>query len=280
VFSIAYNANGLRSVSLHDAVRAVAAAGYQGIELSLHPNHIDPQRFAQADAKLLRAFIHDQGIHACSLATGADTLLSSERFEPSLIYPTKSGRQQRIDLVRWAIDLACWLEVPVVSLASGIRKPEVSTALAHDMLLTSISRCLEHAGTSVTLAIEPEPGFFIQTNTEACALIREIKSPYFRLNQDIGHANVSEDDYLQSIERSLGLTSHIHVEDIKNRNHHHEIPGDGDIDFCEFFRALDGGSYSGYISVELYNHGDVYEEALSRSLRHLRTMESVACAAA
>jgi len=280
VFRIAYNANGLRALSLHDAVRAVAAAGYQGIELSLHPNHIDPQRFTQADAESLRTFIHDQGIHACCLATGADTLLGSERFEPSLIHPTKSGRQQRIDLLRWAIDLACWLGVPVVSLASGFRKPEVSTALAHDMLLTSISRCLEHAGTSVTLAIEPEPGFFVETNAQACALIQEIRSPYFRLNQDIGHANVCEDDYLQSIERSLGLTSHIHVEDIKNRYHHHEIPGDGDIDFCEFFRALQDRSYAGYLSVELYNHGNVYEEALSRSLRHLRTMESVARPAA
>jgi sugar phosphate isomerase/epimerase len=280
VFRLAYNANGLRSIGLRDAVQAVAAAGYQGIELSLHPNHIDPKAFTKADADSLRTFIHEQGIQACCLATGADTLLGPERFEPSLIHPSKSARQQRIDLLRWAIDVAGWLEVPVVSVASGLRKPEVSSALAHDMLLTGISSCLEHAGTSVTLAIEPEPDFFIQTNVEACALIREIGSPYFRLNQDIGHANVCEDDYLKSIEKSLTLTSHIHVEDIKKRHHHHEIPGDGDIDFPEFFRIIRDGSYAGYISVELYNHSDMYEVALKRSMQHLRAMEPAACPAA
>jgi hydroxypyruvate isomerase len=280
VFRIAYNANGLRKLGLHDAVRAIAKAGYQGVELSLHPSHIDPETFTKADAISLRTLIHDQGIRACCLATGADQLLGSERFEPSLIHPTQSGRQRRIDLLRRAIDVAGWLQVPVVSLASGFRKPEVPAKLAHDLLVTGISQCLEHAGTAVSLAIEPEPDFFISTNTEASALIREIGSPGFRLNQDIGHANVCEDDYLASIERSLALTSHIHVEDIKNRHHHHEIPGEGDIDFREFFRILRDGSYSGYISVELYNHGDMYEEALQRSIQHLRAMESAMSTAA
>ena len=280
MFKIAYNANGLRRLSLNNAVRVIAEAGYQGIELSLHPNHIDPQEFTSSDADALRTLIQGHGIEACCLATGADTLLGPERFEPSLIHPTKSGREQRLHLLRWAIDTAVRLKVPVVSFASGFRKPEVSASQAHQMLVEGVSCCLEHAGNSVTLAIEPEPGFFVQTNAEASALIREVGSPNFCLNQDIGHVNVVEDDYLQSIDRSLQLTSHIHVEDIKQRVHHHEIPGDGDLDFPGFFRILRERAYTRFLSVELYNHGDVYQAAVNRSLQFLRAVESAAKAAA
>lgn len=280
MFSIAYNANGLRSIALYDAVQAVAKAGYEGIELSLHPNHIDPQAFSKADADLLRTHIQDQGIKACCLATGADTLLGPERFEPSLIHPTKSERQRRLDLLKWAIDLAYRLGTPEVSFASGFRKPEVPSPVARDLLVEGIFTCLEDAGASVILAIEPEPDFFLQTNDDARALINEIGSPYFRLNQDIGHVNVCEDDYLESFRRSLPLTSHIHVEDIKKRHHHHEIPGDGDIDFPQFFRILRDGAYTQYISVELYNHSHMYQSALSRSLQFLRAAESAVCPAA
>lgn len=280
MFKIAYNTNGLRTISLLDSVRAIAAAGYQGIELSLHPKHIDPCTFTEANANVLSKCIQDEGITACCLATGADNLLGPERFEPSLIHPTPSGRQQRIDLIRRAVDIACGLEVPVVSIASGFRRPEVTPELARDLICQGVSQCLEHSGTSVVLAIEPEPGFFVQTNPDAVDLIREIGSPYFRLNQDIGHANVSEDDYLGSIGRSMSVTSHVHVEDIKGRHHYHEIPGDGDIDFQAFFRVLRDQAYEGFISVELYNHGDMYAAAMSRSLDFLRAAEAALCPAA
>ncbi len=45
---------------------------------------------------------------------------------------------------------------------------------------------------------------------------------------------------------------HIHLEDISCRKHYHLIPGEGDIDFEEIFRALAGIDYEGFVTVELY----------------------------
>ena len=42
MFSLAYNANGLRDVSIEDAIKITAETGYKYIELSLHRNHIHP----------------------------------------------------------------------------------------------------------------------------------------------------------------------------------------------------------------------------------------------
>src|SRR5579885_449009 len=145
MFKLAYNANGLRALDVQSAIRTVALAGYQGIELSLHPNHIAPWDCSSSVAATLLTLARDNGIELCALATGADTLLGPQRFEPSLIHPLAAERQRRIDLLRWAIDLAVGMEIPTMSFASGIRQPEVEEACAHDLLLDGVMDCLEHA---------------------------------------------------------------------------------------------------------------------------------------
>lgn len=269
---ICYNANGLRKLPLSQALRAVAGAGYEGVELSLHSNHIAPFCGDAASRRALRGEIAACGLTACCLATGADTLLGDERFEPSLISPSPQGRQRRVDLLRWSIDLAVELGVPVLNFASGVLRPGESRRAARDLLRAGIAACLEHAAGRVLLAIEPEPGFLVERNSEAVELVRELGAPGLRVNQDIGHENVATADYLRSIEETLPLTAHIHVEDIRGRVHRHEIPGEGDLDFPGLFAALRRGGYEGWISVELYDHADRHEEALGRSLRYLSAL--------
>ncbi|WP_055490834.1 sugar phosphate isomerase/epimerase [Streptomyces sp. TP-A0356] len=273
-----YNANGLRSVPVEEAVRAVADAGYQAIELSLHPQHIDPFAFGPADADRLSGALERSGIVACCLAAGADNLLSDERFEPSLIHPTREGREQRIDLIQRALDIAADLGVPVINFASGIRKPEVSEQDADRWLREGLTRLIDHCD-GVKLAMEPEPGFFVETNDHAISLIDDFASPDFTLAQDLGHCRVVEEDYLGSVARSLRATSVIQVEDIKGRHHYHEIPGDGDIDFRSFFRICREQGYEGYYSVELYNHSDDFDAALKRSIAYLQEQYDAAAAA-
>lgn len=272
MLALSYNINGLRGVSLDQAVHEVANAGYDAVELSLHPRHIDPFDVTPADARRLRGTLDAAGIVACCLATGADTLLGEERFEPSLIHPSEAGRAARVDLIRRGIEFAAWAGVPVLNFASGIRKPEVSPEQARRWLLDGIRRCLDLVDSDLVLAMEPEPGFFAQTNDEVAALVAEVGSDRFAVCQDLGHCRVVEDDYLASVERTLPVTRHIQVEDIKGRHHHHEIPGDGDIDFAAFVEVLRRNDYSGYLSVELYNHSEVYREALRRSHDHLRAL--------
>lgn len=276
MFDLAYNANGLRNLPLETAIKEVADAGFDGIELSLHPNHLDPFAFTESDAERLRTVLETTGLTACCLATGADDLLGTEPFEPSLIHPDPDGRRARIDLITRSIRIARRLGVPVINFASGRRKPEVAPDQAARWLRDGVRRLLEEAAGEVVLAMEPEPGFFLQTNAQVAELHADLAADGFALCQDLGHCRVVEDDYLGSVERHLPITRHIQVEDIKGRVHRHEIPGDGDIDFPAFFAALRRGGYTGYLSVELYNHADVYREALRRSHDHLRTAESAA----
>ena len=265
---LAYNTNGLRNIPLSRAIEEVSNAGYEGIELSLHSSHFHPFETSRQKLGELKSVLGDYPVAPVCIAAGAADLLSDQPFEPSLISPEQEKRQQRIDLLCSTIDIAAFLSVPVVNFASGILKKGESPEKAEANLIEAIESCLKNAG-NIILAIEPEPGMFIETSVQAISLIGKIGSAQLRLNLDIGHVQCCEEDLFGSISRSLSYVRHMHIEDIKAKVHDHEIPGEGDLDFRSIFRILKDSDYKYYLSVELYHHADVWERALRQSHQHL-----------
>jgi hydroxypyruvate isomerase len=268
MFPLSYNTNGLRNLPLLRAVQEVAQAGYEGIELSFHATHFHPFLLSGQKLEEIKKSLEKISVNPICMAVGAADLLSSEPFEPSLISPDPKGRQERIRLISRALEIAKFLEVPVVNFASGVLKKEVNSEEARKNLVQGIKRCLDNAR-EIILAIEPEPNMFIETTSQAIALMQEIASPNLKLNLDIGHVQCCEDDLLDSIAKAIPYTRHAHIEDIKGKVHHHEIPGEGDIDFHSVFQTLKKSNYQHYLSVELYHHADIWEQALSQSRKNL-----------
>lgn len=276
---LAYNANGLRSLALPDAVRLLADSGYDGIELSLNRQHVDPWGFTDADADELRAALEETGVVACSLATGDPLLLSEHPFEPALVDPDPSARERRLDLLRRAVRIGVRIGVPLVVFSTG-RLPDgadreqalrvLDASVAE--LLGVLERELQAAGAapgSTVLGVEPEPGFLLETNAQVAELIERTGSEALWLSQDLGHTVVVEEDALESLRRHLPVTHHLQVEDIAGRVHAHLVPGEGDIDFDAVGRILHEEEFTGWISVELYDHDHVHERSVPDSHRFL-----------
>jgi sugar phosphate isomerase/epimerase len=128
---------------------------------------------------------------------------------------------------------------------------------------------------NVILAIEPEPGLFIQTAAE----YMEFKKSYFRddgnirMNCDIGHLFCVEEDPAQVVRTMSNEVAHIHLEDIgSNRVHQHLAPGKGAIDFCSIFAALREVEYAGWITVELYPYETTAADVAVQAFEHLRPL--------
>lgn len=286
---LAYNANGLRSLPLPEAVRLLADRGYDGIELSLNRQHVDPWGFTDADAGHLRSLLDETGMTACSLATGDPLLLGERPFEPALVDSDPDGRERRRDLLRRAVRIGVRIGVPIVVFSTGRLTPGADPAQALRLLDGSVAELLDvldrelaSAGAapgSTVLGIEPEPGFLAQTNAEVAGIIERAGSDALWLSQDLGHAVVVEDDALESLRRHLPVTRHLQVEDIAGRVHAHLVPGEGDIDFDAVGRVLQEESFAGWVSVELYDHDGVHRRAVEDSrrflLEHLPSLHSL-----
>lgn len=268
MFKLSYNANGLRNLNIEDAIKSVALEHYDGIELSLHKNHIHPYNIKKGQLDKIKYIASEFNIKIACLATGCADLLSSIPYEPSLISKSEADRKQRIDLIKRSIELAAYLECPVINFASGLKIDSMHDNDAKKYLIEGIHLALDTAE-EIILAIEPEPEMFIDTTEKAIEIIKEINSDKFKLNLDIGHVYCCEDNYKAKIEKALEYTVHCHIEDIVGRRHYHQIPGTGDIEFEDIFNLFIKHGYDKYISVELYHHADVWKQALRESFQYL-----------
>lgn len=264
MLKLCFNSTTLRNIDLFRSLSLIKSHGYEGVELTLNDSHLHPLKHSFERVKEVKSFCADNDINIVCVAAGGPNVLSHEDYEPSLIHPKKFYRDIRVEFIKRAIELTNSLNTPVLNINSGRLRQDVSSEEAYEHLSSGIEKLIKEAG-ALTLVLEPEPDFFIGTTEQAIDFIRAVDSPHLKLNLDIGHVFCSENNCYENIEKALPYSRHIHIEDIKNRVHHHEIPGEGDIDFEIVTSLIRQSNYKHYISVELHHHDTAWQRALKES---------------
>lgn len=271
-----YGLNGFTDHRLPDALAVIADLGYDGVAITLDHGHLDPigpglaQRVARA-ARLLA----DHGLDVV-IETGGRYVLDPRRKH----YPTfvsDEGRERRIDLVATALRIAPDLGARVVSCWSGTlpdsATPEEGRARV-DHAVASLVPVAEEAG--VTLALEPEPGMFLERVGDVVALIERLGRPdALALTIDVGHLTCTEAESPGSVIRgAAGLVANVQIDDMRRGVHEHLPFGEGDVDLPDVLAALGDIDYGGLVHVELPRHTHAAPLLAEHSLNALRTAEA------
>lgn len=255
----AYSTNAYTRFALLPALKDIAAAGFDGVEILADVPHAFPPLLRSSSIEAIRRSLRRHRLRPANLNANTSVGLDSDRrdpdgFWPSLCDPSLPYRELRIDLLRRTLDLARELGAPAIGTASGrlprgMRKPR-----AWKHLCSSMEQVLRYAEEkpAVRIGIEYEPGFIIGNGTTLQRLFRSVDHPLLGANLDLGHAVCVGEDPGEVIERLAGRIWNIHVEDIRGRVHRHLIPGEGTIDFVPILRALKWIRYSGFLTLELY----------------------------
>jgi sugar phosphate isomerase/epimerase len=254
---LAFSTNAFKKNTLPEAIAAIAAAGYDGVELMADVPHAYPPGFSPEQRRAVREQLSSlelsvSNINAFTLFARGDT------YHPTWIEDDPALRQIRIRHTLDCITLAAEFDARTLSLQPG--GPMIGTTLtraeAGRRFADGLRQVLEPARRQhITLAIEPEPGLFIQTSGEYLDFRNEFfpDDPLIRMNCDVGHLFCVGEDPAEVIRKMPAHVAHVHLEDIgKNRVHQHLTPGKGVIDFDSIFAALKEIQYSGWITVELY----------------------------
>ncbi|ELY94255.1 xylose isomerase [Natrialba hulunbeirensis JCM 10989] len=267
---LAFSTNAYTRHRLSEAVRRIADHGYAGVELLGDEPHAYFPEFDDADRDELTAVLDDTGIAVSNInantATGYyDDAPPSSFFEPSVIQADDEARAWRVEYTKRAIDLAETVDAPAVCLATGRPLPGTLPEEAREYLHESLHEILDYAEPrGVAVGIEFEPELLIENTDEVLTLIDEIGRDSLGVNLDVGHAAVYGEDVVESIHRSAGSITGVHLEDIvggRRGKHYHRIPGEGDLDFRAIFDALDDIGYDGFATLELYTYPDEPDRA-------------------
>ena len=103
----------------------------------------------------------------------------------------------------------------------------------------------------VSLLIEPlnrrdNPGYFLNTTADACAVLDRVARANVGLQFDLYHCQITQGDLAEHARALFGRYRHVQIANVPGR---HE-PGEGEIHFPFLFELFDRLGYSGWIGCE------------------------------
>jgi sugar phosphate isomerase/epimerase len=273
-----YGLNGFTDHRLADALAVLADLGYDGVALTLDHAHLDPfapdlaARTAAVSALLAR---HELGV---MVETGARYVLDPRlKHEPTLV--SHDGRERRIGLLSRAIQVAADLGSPAVSFWSGIAPRDAGRDECWARVEEGVESLLPMAEAhGVDLALEPEPGMFVERIADVVELRRRLGSPdRLRLTVDVGHLRCTEDaDPAACVLGAADLVANVQIDDMRRGVHEHLPFGEGEVEFPPVLAALSAIDFTGLVAVELPRHTHAAPALAATSLDFLRDAERLA----
>jgi L-ribulose-5-phosphate 3-epimerase len=270
-----YNTNGFAHHRLEDALNILAELGYLSVALTLDVHALNPFEPALPQrCDELRSLLHRLSLGSV-VETGSRFLLDPKRkHQPTLLSADAGERDQRIEFLKNAIEIAQRLNADAVSFWSGTPLNIASESMLMDRLVDGCKALCDHAASrGVRLAFEPEPGMFIDTMTQFAELHRQVNHPAFGLTLDIGHLYCrGETPIVDHLRRWAVNLWNIHIEDMRRGVHDHLMFGQGEIDFGPVLRTLDEIGYPGGVHVELSRHSHDAVETARQAIAFLKAV--------
>jgi hydroxypyruvate isomerase len=162
------------------------------------------------------------------------------------------GREVDFDeSVAKALDYARILDCRQIHVLAGLATSD-GRAKQEAVYVANLQRAaVKAAAQSVTLLIEPlnrrdNPGYFLNTTSDAIAILDRVGRANVALQFDLYHCQISEGDLAQHICDLKGRYPHVQIANVPGR---HE-PGRGEIDFAFLFDLFDEIGYGGWIGCE------------------------------
>jgi sugar phosphate isomerase/epimerase len=270
---LGYNTNGFASHPLDAALRLIAELGYRSVGITLDHMHLNPYAGGHdADVAEAAALCRQLGLVPV-VETGARYLLDPWRkHRPTLLDDTAAGRAHRMDFLERAVRVAERLGAGVVSLWSGEGAGE-SEALDARLCDGLRALCARAADAGVVLALEPEPGHWVEDLAGWERVRARVDHPALRMTLDVGHAHLTEPEgAAAAVRRAAGWIANVHLEGMRRPVHEHLFPGEGDLDLAACVWALRDVGYAGPATLELSRHSHAAVDVARRAREFCRTL--------
>jgi protein FrlC len=259
----------LPSYPLDEAIRRIAAIGYDGVEIGCAAPHAWPAYLNKERRAELRNLLEACGLQAVSLLA---TPGGGPGFNPAS--PLAEEREATVRYYNEVIDLALDLGAEKVLYIAGWQIFGTSRQQAWDRSKDCLDRIALHADKKgITIVVEPTAAAtnLIETADDAMELMRSVGRDNVKVMFDTLHAlyrNEIPADYVRVMREDL---VHVHVSD-SNR----VIPGEGRVDWIGLMQALNECGYSGYLTMEigLDSRAADPDQIARTALRYLKGVES------
>lgn len=279
----------IRHLSLDQLPGAVAALGYDQIELSPRSDFLDWWVMPRATKERMAAFKSALRSAGVGLATLQPMYRWASPFEDERQWAVRCWKKA----IEVSVDMGC--ETMISEFGRGAspersvgEKPGANTKeMCEAAWFRSIDELLpivEREG--ITLSVEPHPEDWIEAMQPACDIVKNIGSQALKLSYIAPHTFYYGDDMAAMIREAAPVLAHVRVADTFNhkkssqlryivnppgstqmRVHQHLDMGQGEIDWDVFFGTLASVRFNGVLSACVF----AWEERADDSSRFMRS---------
>ncbi|MCD6028890.1 MAG: xylose isomerase [Thermomicrobiales bacterium] len=237
---------GFRFDSLDTALTEIQAQGFRRLDVVMVPSycpHFDVLGSSENEQVELQEKLSSMGFALSTLNTGDGRLGDPAR------------RQGAIDHARASLRLGQKLGVYAITIQSGVETPphawlDVARGVAADIRELAVEA--ESLGLDLTVELHKEA--LMATGQQALDLMELIDHPAAGVALDPSHATHAGENPADVARRLGDLVRHVHLRDAVGTNIL-VVPGDGEVDFPGFARALSEIGYGRVAAIELeYEH--------------------------
>ena len=227
-----------------DRFRAARAAGFAGVEF------LFPYDFPAGDVA--------NSLRQADLTQVLFNLPPGEWAKGERGLAALPGREEEFQKsVETALAYAQALHCPTLHCMAGMVPAGVERERCERTYTANLrlaARACAEAGR--TLVLEPintrdMPGYFLNYQAQARAIIEEVAEPNLKLQLDLYHCQIMEGDLARHIREFAEITGHVQIAGVPER---HE-PDQGEVNFRYLFDVLDETGYQGWIGCEYRPRG-------------------------
>ena len=235
---------GMKALSSTEALRTIAAIGYDGVELALMPGWPgDPAKLTAGGRKEVAKAL-------------ADTGLALPALNESLpLTGTPQSRSHNLERLKLAAEMAHALspaKPPCLDTILGLKTADWETSRTR--IVDELQDWARIAETSdMTIGVKPHAAQALDTPAKSVWLMNQLHSPRLRLVYDYSHMFVGGFGLEPSLRELLPYTVFISLKDSRGTPDNHEflLAGDGETDYVSYFRLLKKLGYAGFVSIEV-----------------------------
>jgi sugar phosphate isomerase/epimerase len=234
---------------LSDALKSIAAAGYEAVELSAGPPHIDLSAHGSTERAELKRLLARAGL----------SCVATNPIELNAISANADLAAATLRQYRAALELSADVEAQAVVMVTGRRNPlipmpEQDARAALSRHLEVLAPLAEKLG--VTLALETVPYGFLESATELSTYVAELGVRNLGMTVDCANVFTAGYDPVVELQSSAAHLSVVHISDSWRDRWAHTQVNHGELDFAAIGSALRSIEFTGPSVYELVDGED------------------------
>jgi inosose dehydratase len=242
---LGFSLYGMKTLALAEAINACAGLGYDCVELPVMPDWpADSAQLSAAARRELLAQLDDRKLSLTALMENLPALGDDAQHAAHL-----ERLKRACQLAR---DLKQGNHVPLVETILGGKAGEFDAV--KERLVERVRDMAKIAEAArVTLAVKAHVSNAIQRPEQLGWLLAQVASPYLNAAYDYSHFQLQDLKLTETLTELLPETVFIHVKDTEHAQGKKGflLPGEGTIDYSEYFKLLAASKYRGDVVVEV-----------------------------